>query len=176
MDAAPGSAGGYRLAPGASLPPLLLDDDEATAIAVALSASMAGPLAGVSEPALAALAKLDRVLPSHLRARAIALRAATVPLGPAAAAQVSRSTPGHLLGLAQAIAAGERIVLTYRDRSGRRSDRRVEPFRLVPTGRRWYLLAHDLDRRQWRTFRVDRIEAAVAHGTPLRAGGPARPA
>jgi predicted DNA-binding transcriptional regulator YafY len=163
VDAAPGIAGGYRLAPGASLPPLLLDDDEATAIAVALSASMAGPLAGVAEPALAALAKLDRVLPPHLRARAAALRATTVPLGTAAAAG-EQVDANHLLGLAQASANRERVVVTYRDRSGRHSDRRVEPFRLVPTGRRWYLLAHDLDRSEWRTFRVDRIEAVSRTG------------
>ena len=102
VDAAPGIAGGYRLAPGASLPPLLLDDDEATAIAVALSASMAGPLAGVAEAALAALAKLDRVLPSHLRARATALRTATVPLGACRCGRrAGRCRPPHCSGAGQ---------------------------------------------------------------------------
>jgi predicted DNA-binding transcriptional regulator YafY len=159
VDAAPGIAGGYRLGPGASLPPLLLDDDEATAIAIALGVTASGAVQGLEEAALAALAKLDRLLPPHLRSRVDAVRATTVPLGghdPVSAAV--------LVTLARAAAQQERLLLTYVDRNGRRSQRRADPFRLVSTGRRWYLVVFDVDRRDWRTLRVDRIEDVVGTG------------
>jgi predicted DNA-binding transcriptional regulator YafY len=159
VDAAPSATGGYRLASGASLPPLLLDDEEATAIAVALSAGAGGAVAGIEEPALAALAKLDRVLPPRLKQRVTALRASTVQLG--AAGDVDAAT---LVTVAQACAAQERVTFAYRDRNDERSDRRVEPYRLVSTGRRWYLVARDLDRQDWRTFRVDRAGDVVRTG------------
>jgi predicted DNA-binding transcriptional regulator YafY len=143
VDAAPSAAGGYRLASGASLPPLLLDDEEATAIAVALSAGAGGAVAGIEEAALAALAKLDRVLPPRLKHRVDA---------------------ASLVTLAQACAAHERVTFAYQDRNEDCSERRVEPYRLVSTGRRWYLVANDLDRRDWRTFRVDRASAVVRTG------------
>jgi predicted DNA-binding transcriptional regulator YafY len=165
VDAAPGADGGYRLGTGASLPPLLLDDDEATAVAVALGASTGGAVRGIEEPALAALAKLDRLLPPHLRGRVQALREATV--------QLPGRTDDHvdadvLVTAAQACAGQERLVLTYEDREGRASERRIEPHRLVATGRRWYLVCFDLDRRDWRTFRVDRISAIARTGHRFR--------
>jgi predicted DNA-binding transcriptional regulator YafY len=160
VDAEPGTTGGYRLGAGGDLPPLLFDDDEATAVAVALSVSAHAAAAGIEQPALAALAKLDRLLPPRLRARVAALRDSTVLLtrpDPQAAGDL-------LVELAQACAGHERVRLDYRDRSGAASDRRVDPYQLVATGRRWYLLAHDVDRSDWRTFRVDRIEAADRTG------------
>ena len=152
--------GGYRLGTGADLPPLLLDDDEATAIAVALGVSTGGAVRGLEQPALAALAKLDRVLPARLRRQVEALRSSVVTLAPGA----DEVDADLLVTLAQACDAHERLVLTYVDRDGGASERRVEPHRLVSTGRRWYLLADDVDRRDWRTFRVDRVRAALASG------------
>lgn len=160
VDASPGGTGGYRLGTGAVLPPLLLEDDEATAVAVALGVSTGGAVRGIEQPALAALAKLDRLLPPRLRARVDALRDATVAL----AAPSDAVDAETLVALAQACDGHERVVVGYRDRGGAESERRLEPYRLVATGRRWYLLAFDLDRRDWRTFRVDRIESATATG------------
>ena len=153
VDSVPGEGGGYELGVGGALPPLLLDDDEATAIAVSLGLSTGNAVRGIEGPALAALAKLDRLLPPRLRSRVDAVRSATVALGPpedAVDADV-------LVALAQACDGNERIVASYRDRSGVSSERRLEPYSLVATGRRWYLFCRDLDRSDWRTFRVDRI-------------------
>ena len=160
VDAEPGVDGVYRLGTGADLPPLLLDDDEATAIAVALGVSTGGAVRGLEQPALAALAKLDRVLPTRLRRQVEALRSSVVTLAPAA----DEVDADLLVTLAQACDGHERLVLEYVDRDGEASERRVEPHRLVSTGRRWYLLADDVDRRDWRTFRVDRIRAGRASG------------
>lgn len=159
VDAGPGVTGGYRMGTGAALPPLLLDDDEATAIAIALGTAAGGALQGVEEPTLAALAKLDRLLPPHLRARAEAVRATTLPLGGAdpVAAEV-------LVTVARAAADNERLRITYVDREGRRTERRIDPYRLVSTGRRWYLVALDVDRDDWRTFRADRVTTVTATG------------
>ena len=161
VDAEPGVEGGYRLAAGADLPPLLLDDDEATAVALALATSTGGAVAGIGEPALAALAKLDRVLPDRLLRRVATLRASTSVLAGPTADDVD---PDVLVVLAQACDGHERVALAYQDREGQRTDRRVEPHRLVATGRRWYLVAADVDRGAWRSFRVDRIGSATATG------------
>lgn len=160
VEAGPGAAGGYRLGTGADLPPLLLDDDEATAVAVALGVSTGGAVRGIEQPALAALAKLDRVLPARLRQRVDALRSSIVTMAPAA----DEVDADLLVTLAQACEGHERVTITYRDRDGRATERRTEPHRLVSTGRRWYLVADDLDRRDWRTFRVDRIGVATRTG------------
>ncbi len=160
VDAEPGVDGGYRLGTGADLPPLLLDDDEATAIAVALGVSTGGAVRGLEQPSLAALAKLDRVLPARLRREVGSLRASVVTLAPPA----DEVDADLLVTLAQACDGSERLALSYLDRQDRATDRRVEPYRLVSTGRRWYLLAHDLDRDDWRTFRVDRVRAARRTG------------
>lgn len=160
VDASPGESGGYRLGTGGALPPLLLDDDEATAIAVALGLSTGGAVRGIEEPALAALAKLDRLLPPRLRSRAAAMHAATVTLVPPA----NVVDADVLVTLAQACDGHERALMTYEDREGRASERRLEPYKLVATGRRWYLLARDVGRDDWRTFRVDRVGHARRTG------------
>lgn len=115
---------------------------------------------GIEEPALAALAKLDRLLPPRLRSRVAALHAATVTLAPRA----NVVDADVLVALAQAFDGHERVLITYRDREGRASERRLEPNKLVATGRRWYLLARDVDRDDWRTFRVDRVGDARRTG------------
>lgn len=160
VDAAPGLDGGYQLGIGGTLPPLLLDDDEATAVVVALAASTATSLFGIEDIALAALAKLDRLLPPRIRSRVKAVSTVTDLLTPPGEAVV----PSLLVALAAAIEADERVIVTYADRDGRRTERRVEPYRLVVTNRRWYLVAFDLDRSDWRTLRVDRIEDARPTG------------
>ena len=160
VDAAPGIDGGYQLGVGGDLPPLLLDDDEATAVAVALGASTATAALGIEDIALAALAKLHRLLPPRIRARVQALTTTTDLL----ARPPEAVAPGVLVALASAIEGTERVLLSYEDREGRRSERRVEPYRLVATDRRWYLVAFDLDRHDWRTFRADRITDASPTG------------
>lgn len=153
IDAAPGVAGGYRLGAGATLPPLLLDADEAVAVAVGLRTAAGAGVAGIEDTSIGALAKLEQLLPSPLRRRVAALAAATVSYpawGPGVDAEV-------LAVIASASRDRERLRFAYRDRDGQPSRRRVEPHRLVHTGRRWYLLAWDDDREDWRTFRVDRI-------------------
>lgn len=153
MHAAPGVAGGYRLGAGARLPPLLLDDDEAVAIALSLRTSVPLAVSGVGEASARALAKLEQVLPSRLRERAAAIRQATVPLGRASALDVDVLTT-----IALACRGCERLEFGYQDRQGRPTTRRVEPHRLVQAGYRWYLVARDVDRDGWRTFRADRIQ------------------
>jgi predicted DNA-binding transcriptional regulator YafY len=155
VDATPGVAGGYRLGPGGALPPLLLEDDEAVAVAIGLRTAAGGSVTGIAESSLRALAKLEQVLPVRLRHRVAALQVATVPLVGAAAPV----DPDTLTVIAVACRGQHRIRFSYRDRTDSVSDRHVEPHRLVHTGRRWYLVARDLDRDDWRTFRVDRIDA-----------------
>jgi predicted DNA-binding transcriptional regulator YafY len=155
-----GPHGGYQLGAGGSLPPLLLDDDEAVAVAIGLRAAAGGGVAGLDDAAVAALAKLEQVLPVRLRERVRSLHQATDVLGPVGRESVH---PDLLLTLAQGCRRMERLRFAYRDRDGNETERRVEPYRLVHTGSRWYLVACDLDRDAWRTFRVDRVsEAALA--------------
>ena len=142
-----GVSGGYRLGPGAALPPLLLDDDEAVAVAVGLRSAAGGTVAGIEETSLRALAKLEQVLPSRLRHRVSALARAVVALpgtGPAVDADV-------LTAIAAAVRAHERLRFDYADHGGATSRRDTEPHRLVHTGRRWYLVAWDVTRADWRT-------------------------
>ncbi|MEV0970919.1 helix-turn-helix transcriptional regulator [Microtetraspora glauca] len=156
VDATPGVAGGYRLAVGASLPPLLLDDEEAVAVAIGLRTAATGGVAGLEESSVRALAKLEHLLPSRLRHRVTAFRATTVPLvGPGPAAEAV--DPDLLTAVAAACRDRRRLRLRYPGRDGV-TVRNVEPHRLVHTPRRWYLLAWDVDRADWRTFRLDRIE------------------
>ena len=153
VDATPGAAGGYRLGAGASLPPLLLDDDEAVAVAVGLGAAAGGSVAGVEEASARALAKLEPVLPGHLRHRVQALRGAlvTVPAtGPRADAAV-------LQAIAAAVRDRVGLRFDYVAHDGGATRRRVEPHHLVHARNRWYLVAWDLDRDDWRTFRADRV-------------------
>ncbi len=155
VDAEPGVAGGYRLGAGAALPPLLLDDDEAVAVALSLRTAATHSVTGVAEASVRALAKLDQVLPSRLRERAAAISHATVPLtgpGPAVSADA-------LTTIARGCRTPERLEFGYRSHDGVVSARNAEPHRLVQAGYRWYLVARDLERDDWRTFRVDRIDA-----------------
>jgi predicted DNA-binding transcriptional regulator YafY len=160
VHASPGAAGGYRLGAGAALPPLLLDDDEAVAVVVSLRTAASHTVTGIEETALRALAKLEQVLPARLRERTAALQQATVQL-PSLAPTVD---PAALTVIAGACRSHYRLAFSYTVRDGTVSTRSVEPHRLVHTGRRWYLVARDLDRDDWRTFRVDRIDAPRATG------------
>ncbi len=166
VDAQPGVAGGYALAPGAVLPPLVLDDDEAVALAVALSAAASTGVAGVAEPSVRALAKVVPVMPRRLRRRVDALRAVTVP-GTWGAGPGGGASADVLTLLALACRDGERIGLAYTAADGTRSDRTVDPYRLVPLGSHWYLVAWDVDRGDWRVLRVDRVRGPAATGRPF---------
>ena len=165
VDANRGAAGGYQLQAGAAMPPLLLDDDEAVAIAVGLRTAAAGAVTGFEETSVRALAKVIQLLPPRLRKRIDALRAVTTPGvfggGPTLDATV-------LTTVALACRGEERLRFTYAPREGDTSDRHVEPHRLVPLGRRWYLIAWDLDRADWRSFRLDRLSAPTATGARFR--------
>ena len=169
----PGAGGGYHLGGGTDVPPLVFEDDEAMAVAVVLGASASAAVPGIERGALTALAKLDRLLPPRLRSQLVALRAATVSL--VSPSEVV-STEG-LIALAQACDNHQRALFSYRAHDGRASERRVEPHRLVATDRRWYLVAFDLEREDWRTFRVDRISAVRVPGhtfVPRPLSDPAR--
>jgi predicted DNA-binding transcriptional regulator YafY len=159
VNTTPG-APGYRLGAGAALPPLLLDDDEAVAVAVGLRTAASGGVAGIAESSLRALAKLQQVLPSRLRHRVGALEAVTVSLPPGGA----DVDPDELTAVADACRAHDQLRFDYRSHDGTPSVRRTEPHRLVHTGRRWYLVAWDLDRDDWRTFRLDRLRTRVPVG------------
>ncbi|MEW2066254.1 transcriptional regulator [Streptomyces sp. NPDC007346] len=161
VEASRGSLGGYRLVAGAAMPPLVLDDEEAVAIAVGLRAGAGHAIEGVDEASVRALAKLEQVLPSRLRHRVSALQNATVPLTRGDGATID---PQTLTTLASAATAQERLRFSYRSGDGTETKRQVEPYRLVSTGRRWYLVAYDLVREDWRTFRVDRVSEPFATG------------
>jgi predicted DNA-binding transcriptional regulator YafY len=154
VEARPGVAGGYRLGIGGALPPLLLDDEEAVAVAIGLRSTANGSIAGIEETSVRALAKLQQVLPSRLRRRVGAFQAHALPM-PARGPQVD---PDALTAIACACRDHERLQFDYLAHSGAPSQRSVEPYRLVNDRRRWYLVAWDTDRDAWRTFRVDRIE------------------
>jgi predicted DNA-binding transcriptional regulator YafY len=166
VHAAAGIGGGYQLGAGKELPPLPLDDDEAVAVAVGLRSVAAGAVSGLEEVSVRALAKLERVLPARLRRRFNALFAFTVSV-PEGGARVA---PDVLSLLAAACRDANRLRFGYADRKRTASKRIVEPLRLVNMGRRWYLLAYDLDRDDWRTFRVDRFAGRPSLGPrfPLR--------
>jgi predicted DNA-binding transcriptional regulator YafY len=159
VDASPGAAGGCRLGAGAALPPLLLDDEEAVAVAISLRTAAAGSVTGLEETSLRALTKLQQMLPSRLRHRISAFHATTVPLtGPGATGETVEA--GLLTDVAAACRDQRRLRIRYPGREGL-AIREVEPHRLVHTPRRWYLLAWDLGRGDWRTFRVDRIQGPL---------------
>lgn len=149
-----GTAGGYRLTSGKNLPPLLLDDDEAIAVAIGLATGAGGSVAGIEESSMRALTKLEQVLPARLRPRLADLTGATEALPHRDA---PRADPTVLAALASCCSDREILSFDYRNRAGETSARRVEPHSLVTVQGRWYLLAYDPDRTDWRTFRVDRI-------------------
>jgi predicted DNA-binding transcriptional regulator YafY len=160
VDALTGPAGGYRLRAGSAMPPLLLDEEEAIAVAVGLSTAARASVTGIEETSIRALVKLEQVLPAHLRRRVSALGSATVaapPGGPTV-------DPQQLTTIAAACRDRESLRFAYSSRDGTASRREVEPHALVNRGRRWYLVAWDRRREDWRTFRVDRIDRAAPTG------------
>jgi len=170
VEAVAGPGGGYRLGAGGKLPPLLLDDDEALAVALGLRVSATTAVGGLEDASLSALSKLEHVLPVRLRSRLEDISDATTSTLDVSRAQVDHAT---LALVAATIRKRERLRLGYVDNRGRPSERHVEPVRLVHTGRRWYLVAFDLDRDDWRTFRLDRVSRPVATGMrAARRNGP----
>ncbi|MDT0307408.1 YafY family protein [Streptomyces sp. DSM 44917] len=162
-----GAVGGYRLGAGSELPPLLLDDAEAVAVTVGLRTAAGGSLAGIEEASLSALTKLERVLPPRLRRRVNALTTYTVAVPPRQRREPETVDPSLLTTLAAACRDHERLRFDYRGHGAADAALRdVEPYRLVNWGRRWYLIAWDTGRADWRTFRVDRI------GPPRTPTGP----
>lgn len=174
VESTRGAAGGYRLGVGTDVPPLLLDDDEAMAVAVVLGASAGAAVPGMERAALGALTKLDRLLPARLRSQLGALRASIDSLASPRGEPVSSEA---LVLLAQACDSHLLAMFSYQAQDGRKSERRVEPYRLVATDRRWYLVSYDLDRTDWRTFRVDRMGSVTLPGhtfVPRPLADPAR--
>ena len=153
VHATQGAGGGYQLGRGRGLPPLLLDDAEAVAVAVSLRMAAGGTVSGASEAALRTLAKLEQVMPPKLRSEVRALHAATQTLD----AGLPTVDGDALLHLARAVRDTVRVRFDYESRDQTPSTRTVEPAGLVATGRRWYLMAYDVDRDDWRTFRLDRM-------------------
>ena len=183
VDAAPGVEGGYALAAGTALPPLVVDDEEAMALAVAIQSQLVTGSGG--EAAVRAFTKVVQVMPRRLRLRLDAVQAATTPArwGDEPTERLDHEV---LAVLALACRDGERVRFTYvspRDSVSRAPasgtqrgvrgvvpphDRRLEPLRLVPLGQRWYLVGYDLDRDDWRTFRIDRVRDAQGTGVLFR--------
>jgi predicted DNA-binding transcriptional regulator YafY len=160
VESLTGPAGGYRLRAGSAMPPLLLDDEEAIAIAVGLRTAARASVTGIEETAVRALVKLEQVLPAHLRRRVGALGSSTFTL-PGGGPTVD---PQHLTVIAAACRDSECIRFAYRSRDGTSSRREVEPHSLVNHGRRWYLVAWDRRRDDWRTFRLDRLAKPASTG------------
>jgi len=184
VEAQRGVEGGYQLAAGAALPPLVVDDEEAVALAVGLQAAAQGSAEGIAEASVRALAKVVQVMPGRLRRRVEALTAMTVPgswgsdWGGGARPALD---PGALTTIALACRDAERMRFGYVAASGAQTARHVEPHRLVSLGRRWYLVGYDLDRQDWRSFRLDRLTEprgtgarfrprARSRSSPIRAG------
>ena len=161
VEAVAGPGGGYRLGAGGKLPPLLLDDEEALAVALGLRVAATAAVGGLEDASLSAMSKLEHVLPPRLRTRLEDVSVATV-----STAELSSTRVDHraLATTASAIRSGIRLRFDYTDAEGRPSERHAEPYRLVHTGRRWYLVAFDLDRDDWRTFRLDRVSEPTATG------------
>ena len=160
LEARPGVSGGYRLGSEGALPPLLLDDDEAVAVAVSLRTAANGSVAGIEDTSLRALAKLHQVLPSRLRHRVAALEASTLPM-PFRGARVD---PDVLAVVSLACRDHERLRFDYQSHAADMTRRDVEPYRLVHDRRRWYLFAWDVEKTDWRIFRVDRVTPKIPTG------------
>jgi predicted DNA-binding transcriptional regulator YafY len=159
VEASPGLGGGYQLKPGSSLPPVLLDDEEAVTVAVAVRAG-ASSIGKMEEAAVRLLAKLDQLLPSRLRKRASALHSVTLSLArPETAPSIDVLTQ-----IACACRDRLKLRIHYRDRAANVTSRVVEPLRLAHTGRLWYLVAWDSQRKDWRTFRIDRVQRLTSTG------------
>jgi predicted DNA-binding transcriptional regulator YafY len=165
VESLTGPAGGYRLRAGTAMPPLLLDDAEAIANAVGLRTAARSSVTGIEETSVRALVKLDQVLPAHLRRRVSALGSATI--APAAAGPTV--DPQHLTVIAAACRDSEALRFAYRSREGVDTRREVEPHSLVNLGRRWYLVAWDRRREDWRSFRIDRLSKPASTGVGFKA-------
>ncbi|MGA5498820.1 helix-turn-helix transcriptional regulator [Streptomyces cinereoruber] len=163
VESAPGPWGGYRLSPGTRMPPLVLDDEEALAVAVALREAALSGVLGTGQAALAALFKLHQGLPARLSGRLSALDGALEHTPRSGEPQIDTLV---LLELARACHSALRTTLSYRDHSGRASVRAIDPYRLVHTGMRWYLVARDVAKQQWRTFRADRVVSVRSTAEP----------
>jgi predicted DNA-binding transcriptional regulator YafY len=167
IQARRGAEGGYQLAAGTALPPLLVTDDEAVALVIGLQAAAQSAVAGIAESSVRALAKVVQVMPAGLRRRAEALGTMTVPASWGRAAQAAVD-PGILTTVALACRDSERLRFSYTAADGRPTSRHVEPHRLVLLGRRWYLVGYDLGRHDWRSFRLDRLTAPGGTGARFR--------
>ena len=167
VEAQRGVDGGYQLTPGAALPPLMIDDEEAVALVIGMQAAVYGGVEGIAESAVRVLAKVIQVMPPRLRKRVHALRAMTIPAawGPAGDPAMD---PAVLTAVALACRDNERLRFDYTAAGGRHSERHTEPHRLVALGRRWYLVAYDLNRHDWRSFRVDRLADPRVDGSRFR--------
>ncbi len=168
VEAQRGVEGGYQLAAGAALPPLVLDDDEAVALTLGLQAAAQSGVAGVAEASVGALAKVVQVMPPRLRRRVEALRAMTVAAGWGGPAPGPAVDAVALTTVAQGCRDAVRLRFAYTAADGTPSEREVEPARLVLMGRRWYLVAYDLGRHGWRSFRLDRLTAPALTGARFR--------
>jgi predicted DNA-binding transcriptional regulator YafY len=155
-----GPAGRYRLRAGAAMPPLLLDEQEAIAIAVGLRTAARASVAGIEETSVRALVKLEQVLPAHLRRRVAALGSATI----APAATGPTVDPQHLTTIASCCRDSDCLRFDYTSRDGTKTRRELEPHSLVNLGRRWYVVGWDRRREDWRTFRIDRLSRPAAMG------------
>jgi len=171
VDAQPGSGGGYRLGPGAVLPPLLFEDDEAVVVAVGLRSATLSGVAGIEETAVRALAKLEQVLPSRLRHRVQTLQAAIVPI-PGSGPNVDVDV---LLAVASAIRDHQQLRAGYIAQDDTESRRVLEPHRVVHSGRHWYLVAWDVELEDWRTFRLDRLSPRTPTGPRFTPRQPPEP-
>jgi predicted DNA-binding transcriptional regulator YafY len=160
VAAAPGVAGGYRLGAGGELPPLLLDDAEAVAVAVGLRTAASGSIAGIEETSVRALAKLEQLLPSRLRRRVSALTDATSAFG-VDGPQIDAELLATIAGVCR---DGVQLHFGYVAKDDSATKRNTEPSAVVYSGHRWYLVAFDIDREDWRTFRMDRIQGRVRAG------------
>ena len=166
VDAVRGAAGGYQLRAGGSLPPLLLEDDEAVAVAVGLRTAATSAVAGADDRSVQALAKVLALMPPRLRRQMDAVSSQTETPGPWEGAPTVEATV--LTTLAQACRDDELVEFDYTAREAETTHRRVEPFRLVSLGRRWYLVSYDRDRQDWRSFRLDRIASPRPTGQKFR--------
>ena len=160
VEASSGVGGGYALGRGAELPPLVLDDEEAVALAIALRAAGA-TVGGIEATSLRLLGKLEQLMPTRLRRKATALHAVTLSLRGNMPPLVDA---GLLSEIATACRDARVLRFGYRSHAGDASQRHVQPLRLANYGRRWYLIAWDIDRGDWRSFRVDRMDKARATG------------
>ena len=170
IQAQRGVAGGYQLAAGTALPPLVVDDEEAVALALGLQAAAQDAGEGIAESSVRVLAKVVQVMPARLRRRVHALGAMTVPASWESMGSTARETvdPEVLTTVALACRDTERIRFSYTAAGGEQTGRHVEPHRLVLLGRRWYLVGYDLDRQGWRSYRLDRLTGPDGTGARFR--------